>query len=91
MKFRKKPVVIEAVRVADILDAEAPDDLPVWVEAAVQAYTLQIIPTTGTIHIRTPEGVMRGGRTDWLIKGVSNELYPCKPDIFDATYEPVTE
>ncbi len=41
------------------------------------------------IYIPTLEGVMVGVENDWIIKGVKGELYPCKPDIFDATYEPV--
>jgi len=56
-KYRKKPVVIEAVRLED--------DTPI--------YTL--------------EGTMLGRKGDWLIRGVNGELYPCKPDIFEKTYE----
>lgn len=41
------------------------------------------------MQIVTMEGTMQVGRTDWIIRGVKGELYPCKPDIFDATYEPV--
>ena len=41
--------------------------------------------------IHTPEGDMRARRYDWIIRGVQGEFYPCKPDIFAATYEPVTE
>jgi hypothetical protein len=41
------------------------------------------------IAIKTLEGVMRGDMGDWIIKGVKGEFYPCKPDIFEATYESV--
>jgi hypothetical protein len=41
------------------------------------------------LHIPTLEGLMLGVEGDWIIKGVQGELYPCKPDIFEATYEPV--
>lgn len=42
-----------------------------------------------TILIATLEGTMKASKGDWLIKGVSGEFYPCKPDIFEKTYEPV--
>lgn len=49
--------------------------------------------TNGTpfVEIPTMEGVMRAGLGDWIITGVKGERYPCKPDIFAATYEPVTD
>ena len=93
MKFRKKPVVIEAVQIDKRMDLALPD----WWAEAVQT-------NRGTVHgmgkftrdepcvlIKTLEGTMRGDRGDWIIRGVSGELYPCKPDIFMATYEAVTE
>jgi hypothetical protein len=43
----------------------------------------------GSLNIVTLEGVMRADPGDWIIRGVKGELYPCKPDIFAATYEPV--
>ena len=42
-----------------------------------------------TLHIPTLEGVMIASENDWVIKGVNGELYPCKPDIFEKTYEKV--
>ena len=44
-----------------------------------------------TVKIKTLEGIMRASCGDWIIRGVKGELYPCKPDIFESTYEPVTE
>jgi hypothetical protein len=41
------------------------------------------------VSITAPEGVMRAEPDDWIIHGIKGELYPCKPDIFAATYEPV--
>ena len=41
------------------------------------------------MDIHTPEGVMSVSNGDWIIKGVKGEFYPCKPDIFEMTYEPV--
>jgi hypothetical protein len=40
------------------------------------------------VQIQTLEGTMRADEGDWIIRGVKGELYPCKPDIFEATYEP---
>lgn len=60
-KFRKKPVIIEAIQL------------------------------TRRIEIETLEGTMVGEIGDWLITGVQGEQYPCKPDIFEETYEPVEE
>ena len=59
MKFRKKPVIIEAYQ------------------------------TDKEIFIETLEGVMKADVGDWIITGVNGEKYPCKPDIFEKTYEPV--
>ena len=46
-------------------------------------------PRQRCVFIATREGIMRGDLGDWIIRGVKGELYPCKPDIFAATYEPV--
>jgi hypothetical protein len=77
MKYRKKPVVIEAWRFNEDLSGR-----PSWVKMDWFAGE--------SLHIPTLEGVMRAGVGDWIIKGVKGEVYPCKPDIFAATYEPVT-
>lgn len=89
--FRKKPVTIEAVRVAKHMGLE-----PQWFADAV---TRGDVVTHGLgkfadalvrvrVEINTLEGVMTANEGDWLIKGIQGELYPCKPDIFAATYEP---
>ena len=93
--FRKKPVVIEAMRVpvnatdsvsdfmvghgaiAGWFMSEGFDD---WSMADDKGYDL------GTL-----EGTMHASPGDWIIRGVAGEFYPCKPDIFAATYEPVGE
>lgn len=77
-KFRKKPVVVEAVRWRDSSDSY---DLAQFVG------TMASIGTE--VYIHTPEGDMRVSPGDWVIKGVMGEFYPCKPDVFAATYEPV--
>jgi hypothetical protein len=84
-KFRKKPVLIEAVQydgtensVVDILQLK---------ETTSSARSIRVDARDLLIH--TLEGVMRADKGDWIIKGVNGELYPCKPDIFEKTYEPV--
>jgi hypothetical protein len=80
-KYRKKPVVIEAVRwtgenyeeIAKFMDYKDIDD------------------TEGgaVLIIETLEGDFRASVGDWIIKGITNEFYPCKPDVFSKTYEEV--
>ncbi len=92
--YRKKPVVIEAVLVADVLHAAEWqwDALPPWVVAAYEnAEGGHLVFATDSVHITTLEGTMRAEKGDWIIRGVHGELYPCKPDIFDATYETAAE
>jgi len=81
MKFRRKPIVIEAFR---WMHDEAPDW---WISAR---YTM-IDAEFGSVFISTLEGTHEAKRGDWIIKGIKGELYPCKPDIFEATYEAVDE
>lgn len=50
---------------------------------------IYIDPANGNLMIRTLEGDMRAEYGDWIIRGVQGEFYPCKPDIFERTYEPV--
>lgn len=81
--FRKKPVVIQAEQWTGF---NLNDDNSLFQDPSV------IIKQDGSEFIvSTLEGSMVGSKSDWLIKGVKGELYPCKPDIFDATYEPVTD
>lgn len=79
-KYRKKPVVIDAVQWSgDILDAEQIVEFGDGDPIGFKGDTLQIV---------TLEGVMSASPGDWIIRGVKGELYPCKPDIFAATYDP---
>lgn len=101
-KFRKKPVVIEAVQVkaADFngssFDGSPFSEMPEWLEQALlggeisvhtadrdyalwQIKTLEDGPNGEAKHIAEPG--------DWIIRGIKGELYPCKPDIFEVTYE----
>lgn len=83
-KYRKKPVVIEAVRFEKPFSAvkEFCPPLKLIHESVGNAIAF------GTIQ--TLEGEMRADIGDWIIKGVQGEFYPCKPDIFEATYEEAT-
>jgi hypothetical protein len=87
-QYRKKPVVIEAVRCADVLDAMANDwqALPKWVAEAYEKGEIRAITSRGFV-VETPEGLLSAVSTDMLIQGIKGELYPCKPDIFAATYD----
>lgn len=88
-KFRKKPVEIEAAR-CDVLVWAASHDwsaLPSWVQDAYEAGDLIFL--NNGINIRTLEGMMFGPLDSMLIRGVQGELYPCRFDIFEATYEVV--
>lgn len=85
-KFRKKPIEVEAMQF--IGDHESAFAISQWAEfvgvgtCSVKGYYLKVF---------TLEGVMHAQPGDWIIKGVKGEFYPCKPDIFEATYEKVEE
>jgi len=83
MKFRKKPVVIEAVRWNGTEDRWA--EILKWTKGQVQAISCH----GRGLAIETLEGRMVASDGDWIIRGVKGEFYPCKPDIFEATYESV--
>ncbi len=86
MKFRKKPVVIEAFEVHPN-DGKTHALPPRWLVNAIIGGG--VVPLDeGGMDIKTLEGIMRAEVGDWIIQGVKGELYPCKPDIFAATYEP---
>ncbi|MFZ4580448.1 MAG: hypothetical protein ACOYOB_18845 [Myxococcota bacterium] len=80
-KFRKKPVVIEAFRYGH-------DDSPDWMEEALEKEFARVHESPARIAIDTPEGTMTARRGDWVIRGIHGEIYPCKHEIFQATYEP---
>ena len=76
MRYRKKPVVIEAWR--NVKGAVRPD----WLKGPGVAFAGDVVIIT------TLEGVQNANPGDWIIRGVKGELYPCKPEIFEVTYEP---
>jgi len=88
-KFRKLPVVIDAAWVSALL-ASFDSRATAWPTWALDAFRAQVLRIGNhSVAIVTLEGEMVGDRSDWIIRGVKGELYPCKPDIFAATYEPV--
>ena len=89
MKFRKKPVVIEAFEVHPD-DGKTRQLPPMWlIEAMMKTPVHVSIADDGGLDIRTLEGVMHANVGDWIIRGVKGELYPCRGDIFAATYDAV--
>lgn len=84
MKFRKKPVVIEAHKwdgnVKSFFD---------WINSFDDKSMSSIGMDDGSLSIGTLEGRMQASLGDWIIRGVEGEFYPCKPDIFEKTYEAV--
>lgn len=92
-KFRKLPVVIEAIpytgeNLAEVLAFTGKH--PKWDEwfPSFEAYQAQVQADGGIFKILTLEGTMEATPGDWIIRGVKGEHYPCKPEIFEATYEP---
>lgn len=89
MKYRKKPVEIEAFRFYI-------DPVPDWFMDRVKTNEIIISDSVYSVDgnlayclIKTLEGEMKGNAGDYIIKGVQGEIYPCKPDIFKETYDKV--
>lgn len=80
--FRKKPVVVEAIQFI----GNNKDEIENFVGKSFMCWI-----NHPEIGIKTLEGNMKAKPNDWVIKGVNGEFYPCKPDIFEKTYEPVEE
>ena len=82
-RFRKRPVEIDAFK----LPLEGP--MPDWLEAALAAGVVR--PFGAGAQIDTLEGLLTAAPGDWIIRGVKDELYSCKPDVFALTYEAVED
>jgi hypothetical protein len=86
--YRKKPVEVQAMHLADTMKSAT--EVADWCGGH---YSPDSNPDgSDPMHfvvIRTLEGDMLASPGDWIIRGVKGEFYPCKPDIFEATYEPV--
>lgn len=92
MQYRKKPIVVDAFQwTGDEMQKED----PIWAVDAIKNgdiwFCVDPFGNGGVTHmaIRTLEGVMEARFDDYIIKGIKGEIYPCKPDIFEATYEAV--
>lgn len=97
MKYQKKPIVIDAIQLKDCQGY----NLPQWLIDAITAETVAIYYNLdgnrpinqGEVNsaiISTLEGEMMARPDDWIIRGIQGEIYPCKPDLFAATYRPIT-
>lgn len=88
-RFRKKPVVIEAMQY--LPDTMEVAEVAGWMASKGVKYAFVTVPGQEypNLSIRTLEGTMQASPGDWIIRGVQGEFYPCKPDIFEATYDPV--
>ena len=80
-KYRKKPCIIEAIQ----FDGTNQEEIKSWCKEHV------IVLTDGTLNIPTLEGTMHASVGDYIICGVKNDYYPCKPELFDLTYDIVGE
>jgi hypothetical protein len=99
--FRKKPVMIEAVQFLRIIffeqgrhsiEFDTEETLPKWLRnAMLDGEVAPDVVGGGDLVVKTLEGRHLASPGDWIIRGVKGELYPCKPDIFAMTYEPVDE
>lgn len=99
MRFRKKPVVISAIQFRETgrtqrtfaEDIQHNDmEIADFIGKPLHVRTVPNGTPQGRtyLEIETLEGVMEANVGDWIIKGIKGEFYPCKPDIFEATYEP---
>lgn len=97
-RFRKKPVEVDAVQwkgtnIREVLDFCYADKR--WQEGIESEYVngpgIGHVPPLGTLDIPTLEGTMTASAGDWIIRDVRGELYPCKPDVFEATYDSAEE
>lgn len=78
--YVKRPVEIEAAQFSGL-----PQTVPSWIADAMDDGSVSVYQDR--IEIHTLEGVMTASPGDWIIRGVKGELYPCEPDIFEATYK----
>jgi hypothetical protein len=89
MRFREKPIEIEAQQWLPA-DPRAAGSVIAWLQMSGAAF--RCADGTGSrtsLAVHTLKGAMTVSPGDWVIRGVQGEFYPCKPDIFSATYEPV--
>lgn len=80
MKFRKKPLMIEAIQWNGANGTEIAE----WA-----GNNISFPSPNGNMPVHTLEGTLYASVGDWIIKGIKEEFYPCKPDIFEQIYEPI--
>lgn len=85
MKYKKRPIVVEAVQYLGKGVGCAFLERPAWLFNAV--YEGDIFRKDGELNISTLEGELRVSKNDYIIRGIDGEIYPCKPDIFERAYE----
>lgn len=86
MKYRKKPIVIEAVQFLNN-DSSISECLKFLFNDTPTQYYIDLIKKQEYLFIETLEGPIKASFGDYIIKGIHGEFYPCKPDIFEKTYE----
>lgn len=93
MKYKKKPVVIEAIQWIGNNLEEIKNFVGEQLEYDIEDSAWQVGKSAPhvTVKIKTLEGVMEARKGDYIIKGVNGEFYPCKPDVFEKTYDEVKE
>jgi len=85
MKFRKRPLEVEAIQ----LTKENRDEFLEWLETHKCPSTWYVAQQE--LGIYTLEGTLTVSDGDWVIKGIKGEFYPCKPDVFEETYDKIEE
>ena len=89
MKYKKRPVVIDAYPASELMELNR-SDYDALPECIKEAYaSAKLMFSFNGIEIETLEGWHHAEVADFIIRGVAGELYPCKPDIFALTYDPV--
>jgi hypothetical protein len=83
-QYRKKPIIIEAIR---LIEPNTPAFIALWCKGKVCG--VGNVGAKVWIEIETLEGTMKANYGDYIIKGVTGEFYPCKPDVFEQTYDEV--
>ena len=89
MKYRKKPVVIEAIEFGG--SSTHAECIKSWMETGIYSTPIIVTCDLTIIEIPTLEGIMIAQPGDFIIRGIKGEFYPCKPDVFNSTYEKVEE
>jgi len=85
----KRRLIIKENNILTKIDEDAVEELLDFTEYRKKPIVIKAIQLNNEFEVETLEGVMRGDKGDYLIIGINGELYPCKPDIFEQTYDEV--